>query len=111
MSIFTPEIIGIVLLSIKVALVSLVFTLPLATLIAYALATRRFPGWHLVNAISHLPLVMPPVITGYLLLLAFGPKGAIGSTFKWLFDFTFAFNWAGACYVFSSDYAANTVGV
>jgi len=96
MNIFTPEIIGIVILSLKVALVSLVFTLPLATLVAYALATRRFPGWHFVNTVSHLPLVMPPVITGYLLLLAFGPNGSIGSVLKGIFDFTFAFNWTGA---------------
>jgi len=96
MNIFTPEILGIILLSVQVALVSLAFTLPLATLVAYALATRRFYGWHVVNTLSHLPLVMPPVITGYLLLLAFGPKGPVGSVLKGVFDFTFAFNWTGA---------------
>lgn len=96
MNILTPEIIGIVGLSMQVALVSLLFTLPLATVVAYILARYKFPGWHLVNTLSHLPLVMPPVITGYLLLLAFGPNGGIGSALKALFDFTFAFNWTGA---------------
>jgi len=72
------------------------FTLPLATVIGYVLATRRFPGWNLLNALCHLPLVMPPVITGYLLLVAFGPNGAIGSLLQNVFGFTFAFNWTGA---------------
>jgi len=96
MNFLTPEIIEIVLLSIQVALVSLVFTLPVATAVAYLLATRRFFGWHLINALSHLPLVMPPVITGYLLLLVFGPKGSVGSVLNSAFGFTFAFNWMGA---------------
>lgn len=96
MSIFSAEIIEIVGLSLQVALLSLVFTLPLATVVAYVLARREFRGWHLVNTISHLPLVMPPVITGYVLLLAFGPNGTIGSILKTVFGFTFAFNWTGA---------------
>jgi len=95
-SVFSPEIWQIIALSIKVSLVAMLFTLPMATAVAYLLATRRFRGWHLLNALCHLPLVMPPVITGYLLLLAFGPNGAIGGFLKTLFGFTFAFNWTGA---------------
>lgn len=95
-SLFSPEIWGIVALSVQVSLVAMLFTLPLATAVAYLLATRRFRGWYLLNALCHLPLVMPPVITGYLLLVAFGPNGAIGSVLKNVFGFTFAFNWTGA---------------
>ena len=95
-SLFSPEVWQIVALSIKVSLVAMVFTLPLATAVAYLLATRRFRGWHILNALCHLPLVLPPVITGYLLLVAFGPNGMIGSVLESLFGFTFAFNWTGA---------------
>lgn len=90
------EIWQIVHLSIGVSLVAMVFTIPLAIGVAYLLATRRFPGWHVLNALCHLPLVMPPVITGYLLLLSFGPKGAIGSFLQSVFGISFAFNWLGA---------------
>ena len=95
-SLFSPEVWQIVALSVKVSLVAMVFTLPLATGVAYLLATRRFRGWHLLNALCHLPLVMPPVITGYLLLVAFGPNGMIGNVLQSMFGFTFAFNWTGA---------------
>jgi molybdate transport system permease protein len=95
-SFFSPQVWEIVALSIRVSLSAMLFTLPLATAIAYLLATRRFRGWHLLNALCHLPLVMPPVITGYLLLVAFGPNGLIGSVLQSLFGFTFAFNWTGA---------------
>ncbi|MEM9278121.1 MAG: molybdate ABC transporter permease subunit [Pseudomonadota bacterium] len=95
MSLLSPELWGIVALSIRVSLVAMLFTLPIATAVAYLLATRRFRGWHLLNALCHLPLVMPPVITGYLLLLAFSPKGWIGSLLQ-SFGVSFAFNWWGA---------------
>ncbi len=95
-SLFSPEVWQIVALSVKVSFVAMLFTLPLATAVAYLLATRRFRGWHLLNALCHLPLVLPPVITGYLLLVAFGPNGPIGSLLKSIFGFTFAFNWTGA---------------
>lgn len=95
-SLFSPEVWQIVALSLKVSLVAMIFTLPLATAVAYLLATKRFRGWHILNAVCHLPLVMPPVITGYLLLIAFGPNGAIGSVLKSVLGFTFAFNWTGA---------------
>lgn len=95
-NLFSPEVWEIVALSVKVSFVAMVFTLPLATGVAYVLATKRFRGWHLLNALCHLPLVLPPVITGYLLLIAFGPNGAIGSILQSVFGFTFAFNWTGA---------------
>ena len=95
-SFLSPEVWQIVSLSVRVSIVAMVFTLPLATAVGYLLATRKFRGWHLLNALCHLPLVMPPVITGYLLLVAFGPNGAIGSVLQNLFGFTFAFNWTGA---------------
>lgn len=94
--IFSPEVWQIVSLSVRVSVVAMLFTLPVATAVAYLLATRRFRGWHLLNALCHLPLVMPPVITGYILLLAFSPKGWIGRPINELFGFTFAFNWWGA---------------
>lgn len=95
-SLFSLEVWQIVALSVKVSFVAMLFTLPLATAVAYLLATRRFRGWHLLNALCHLPLVLPPVITGYLLLVAFGPNGLIGSFLESIFGFTFAFNWTGA---------------
>lgn len=95
-SLFTPEVWQIVALSIRVSCIAMLFTLPLATAMAYLLATRRFPGWNLLNAVCHLPLVLPPVITGYLLLVGFGPKGVIGSILQDVFGFSLAFNWLGA---------------
>lgn len=86
----------IVTLSIQVSLAAMVFTVPAAVAVAYVLATRRFPGWHLLNALSHLPLVLPPVITGYLLLSAFSPRGMIGGLIERVTGFSFAFNWWGA---------------
>lgn len=86
----------IVSLSVQVSLAAMLLNLPVAVGIGYVLATRRFPGWHLLNAICHLPLVMPPVITGYLLLLMLSPRSVIGGTLERLTGFSFAFNWWGA---------------
>lgn len=95
-TLFSIEVWGIVVLSMQVALVAMIFTLPVATIVAYLLATRKFRGWHLLNALCHLPLVMPPVITGYLLLLTFSPRGWMGGFLEQLFGFSVAFNWMGA---------------
>ena len=62
---------------------------------AYALARWRFPGHQLLNGIVHLPLILPPVVTGYLLLITFGTQGAVGSFLKKI-GIVFAFNWTGA---------------
>jgi len=86
---------GVILLSLLIAFVAMVFTVPLAVAMAWLLARKRFPGWHLVNALCFLPLVMPPVITGYILLIGFGPRGPIGRLLEPL-GISFAFNWLGA---------------
>ncbi|WP_421696593.1 molybdate ABC transporter permease subunit [Aestuariivirga sp.] len=82
-------------LSLKVATVAMIGSLPLALAVAFLLARREFWGKSLVNGIVHLPLVMPPVVTGYLLLLTFGTKGTIGA-FLAQFGIVFAFRWTGA---------------
>jgi len=87
---------GIVLLSLKVALTSVVFSLPPAILVAYALARGRFPGKILLDAVVHLPLVLPPVVVGFALLTLFGKRGAIGSWLDTWFGIVFAFRWTGA---------------
>ncbi len=90
-----PELWQIVALSVRVSIVAMVFTVPLAVAVAYILARKRFPGWHLLNALSHLPLVMPPVITGYLLLVVFSPNAWLGGMLNSA-GISFAFNWWGA---------------
>ena len=88
------EEIGIVLLSLKVAGASVVFSLPLAIGAAWLLARRQFPGKTLLDALIHLPLVVPPVVVGYMLLIAFGQSG-IGPALE-RFGIVFAFRWTGA---------------
>lgn len=83
-------------LTLRVAATALAVALPLAVVVAYALARWRFPGHAALNALVHLPLVMPPVVTGYVLLLLFGRQGAIGAFLHDAFGITFAFRWTGA---------------
>lgn len=83
-------------LSLRVALWATAVSLPLAVLVALALVRGRFPGKMLLNGFVHLPLVMPPVVTGYLLLLAFGRRGPLGVFFAETFGLVFAFRWTGA---------------
>ncbi|WP_418595057.1 molybdate ABC transporter permease subunit [Ponticoccus sp. (in: a-proteobacteria)] len=84
-----------VALSLRVSLWATVVSLPLGILTAYALARWRFPGKQLLNGIVHLPLILPPVVTGYILLLTLGTRGPIGSTLSdW--GVVFAFRWTGA---------------
>lgn len=83
-------------LSLQVACLAVTASLPLALACGWLLARRRFPGKLLLDALIHLPLVLPPVVTGYALLLLFGRQGAIGA---WLFDtfgLSIAFRWTGA---------------
>lgn len=82
-------------LSIKVSLVATLFSLPFGILAAYALARWDFYGKHLLNGLVHLPLVLPPVVTGYLLLVVFGTRGPIGG-FLQDWGLVFAFRWTGA---------------
>ena len=65
-------------LSLWVGLVATLVSLPLGILTAYALARWSFPGKQILNGIVHLPLILPPVVTGYLLLLSFGRRGPVG---------------------------------
>lgn len=83
-------------LSLKVSFWATVISLPLGVLVAYALARWRFPGRELLNGLVHLPLILPPVVTGYLLLLAFGRKGIIGQYLDQWFGLVLAFRWTGA---------------
>jgi molybdate transport system permease protein len=83
-------------LSLRVSLVATVIALPFGLLFAFLLARGRFPGRALLDGVVHLPLVMPPVVTGYLLLLALGRKGPIGAFLDHAFGIVFAFRWTGA---------------
>ena len=84
-----------VALSLKVAFWATVVSLPFGILVAHALARGQFPGKQLLNALVHLPLVLPPVVTGYLLLMTFGTKAPLGAALGHV-GITFAFRWTGA---------------
>src|SRR6187455_1157476 len=92
----TPQEFGILALSLRVAFVSVVCSLPLAIMVAYGLARLTFPGKTLVDAIVHLPLVLPPVVVGFALLVVFGRRGPVGSVLEQWFGIVFAFRWTGA---------------
>jgi len=84
-----------VTLSLKVAGVATACSLPLGVAVAYALARGRFVGHGLLNGIVHLPLILPPVVTGYLLLMGFAPNGVIGAALARI-GIRLAFDWKGA---------------
>lgn len=92
----TPAEWAIVLLSLKVSAVAIVLALPVAFGLAWVLARLRFPGKVLLDAAVHLPLVVPPVVTGWLLLLAFGATGPVGRVLERTLGLTFVFRWTGA---------------
>ena len=92
----TPDELGILALSLRVAVVSVAFSLPIALLVAFALARYDFPGKVLVDALVHLPLVLPPVVVGFALLVLFGKQGPIGSLLDRWFGIVLAFRWTGA---------------
>ncbi|WP_024889276.1 molybdate ABC transporter permease subunit [Luteimonas huabeiensis] len=85
----------VVALSLKVALAASLASLPLGVATGWLLARRRFPGKALLDALIHLPLVLPPVVIGYLLLVGFGAQGPLGR-FLGQFGIEFAFRWTGA---------------
>jgi molybdate transport system permease protein len=91
----TPEESTAILLSLKVASVATIGSLPFGVLIAWLLARKSFPGKALLDALVHLPLIIPPVVTGYLLLLLFGRRGPLGSLLAEI-GIVFAFRWTGA---------------
>jgi len=85
----------VVLLSLRVALLALVASLPFAIAAAYVLARKSFPGKSLFDAVVHLPLVLPPVVVGFALLVLFGREGPIGRLLEPL-GIVLAFRWTGA---------------
>ncbi len=89
------EEVEVVVLSLKVGVASVAASLPFAVAMAWLLARRRFPGKTLLDAAVHLPLVLPPVVVGYALLLAFGRNGPLGALLQPL-GIEFAFRWTGA---------------
>ncbi|MBE2275090.1 MAG: molybdate ABC transporter permease subunit [Rhodobacteraceae bacterium] len=92
----SPEEWRAVALSLRVSATATLFSLPLGVFVALALARGRFPGRQLLNGLVHLPLILPPVVTGYLLLLTFGRRGALGQFLDQWFGIVFAFRWTGA---------------
>jgi molybdate transport system permease protein len=83
-------------LSLRIALVATVVALPFGVAIAWLLARKNFWGKALLDGLVHLPLVLPPVVTGYLLLISFGRKGPIGAFLAETFGIVFSFRWTGA---------------
>lgn len=92
----TPEEWTAVALSLRVSFWATLVSLPLGLLVAHALARWEFPGRQVLNGLVHLPLILPPVVTGYLLLLTFGRKGWVGQWLDQWFGLVFAFRWTGA---------------
>jgi molybdate transport system permease protein len=92
----TPDEWTAVLLSLRIAVVATVVALPFAVAIAWVLARKNFWGKALLDGIVHLPLVLPPVVTGYLLLIWFGRRGVIGAFLADNFGIVFSFRWTGA---------------
>jgi molybdate transport system permease protein len=92
----TPDEWRAVALSLRVSFWATLISLPLGIAVAYVLARYRFWGHQLLNGLVHLPLILPPVVTGYLLLLTFGRKGAVGAFLDETFGLVFAFRWTGA---------------
>ncbi|BAB48832.1 MULTISPECIES: molybdate ABC transporter permease subunit [Mesorhizobium] len=92
----TPDEWNAVRLSIKVATVAMLASLPPGIAIALLLARGQFWGKTLLNGVVHLPLILPPVVTGYLLLLTFGKRGPAGAFLAEHFGIVFSFRWTGA---------------
>lgn len=93
---FSADEIDAIFLSLRVATVATLLSLPVALGTAMLLARGRFPGRVLLDGIVHLPLVLPPVVTGYLLLITFGRRGVVGSFLDQAFGLVFSFRWTGA---------------
>jgi molybdate transport system permease protein len=93
---FTPEEVTAILLSLRVAFWAMLASLPFGIAIALVLSRGRFWGKPLLDAIVHLPLVVPPVVTGYILLLLFGRNGPLGRLLAEHLGIVFAFRWTGA---------------
>jgi molybdate transport system permease protein len=94
--ILAPEEWEAVRLTLSIAARAVVFGLPVAALMAWLLTRYRFPGRPLLNALVHLPMVLPPVVTGWLLLIIFGVRGPIGAILDQWFGIRLVFTTAGA---------------
>jgi molybdate transport system permease protein len=92
----TPEELTAILLSLRVAFWAMLTSLPVGVAVALLLSRGRFWGKPLLDAVVHLPLVMPPVVTGYILLLLFGRNGPLGRLLAEHLGIVFAFRWTGA---------------
>src|SRR3546814_18400093 len=92
----TPEEWTVVLLSLKVGAVAMAATLPVAFALAWVLARGRFPGKVLLDALVPLPLVLPPVVTGWLLLIPFAPAGPLGAVLADWFGPPVFVRWPGS---------------
>jgi molybdate transport system permease protein len=92
----TPAEIEALRLSLQVATTAVAFSLPMAVAVAWLLARKRFPGRALVDAVVHLPLVLPPVVIGYFLLVLFGTQGPIGGWLNDMFGLRLIFTRWGA---------------
>ncbi len=92
----SPDELTAIRLSLLVATVAMVASLPFGLAISMVLARREFWGKSVLNGIVHLPLVLPPVVTGYLLLITFGKKGPAGAFLDHYFGIVFSFRWTGA---------------
>lgn len=85
-----------VALSVQVSFWATVVSLPFGIWVAWLLARREFPGKQVLNGLVHLPLILPPVVTGYLLLITFGRRGYVGQFLDQWFGIVLAFRWTGA---------------
>lgn len=93
---FSAEELTAIKLSLRVATVATLVSLPFGILVAMALARGRFWGKSILNGLVHLPLILPPVVTGFILLILFGRRGPIGSFLDEHFGLVFSFRWTGA---------------
>ncbi|WP_162064095.1 molybdate ABC transporter permease subunit [Vibrio taketomensis] len=84
------------ILSLKVSFYAIIWLIPIGVFLAWLLAKKQFVGKSLIDSLIHLPLVLPPVVIGYLLLVLMGRQGVIGNWLYQTFGISFAFNWKGA---------------
>lgn len=96
MSWLSPDEWRAVALSLRVSALAVLFSLPFGILVAFILARCDFRGKAVLNGLVHLPLILPPVVTGYLLLLTFGRQGVVGAVLAEWFGIVLAFRWTGA---------------
>lgn len=96
MTLLSPEETTALLLSLKVATLAVAASLPFGLGVAFVLARKRWRGLFVLDALVHLPLILPPVVTGYALLVLFGRKGVLGAFLYETFGLTLAFRWSGA---------------